>query len=67
VAPGFIETDMVGGIPFALRQLGRRSNALLQGGLPEDVAAAIAFLCLPGAAAASGQTLRVCGMNMVGR
>lgn len=58
---------MVAQMPFVIRSIGRRSNALLQGGLPEDVAAAVAFLCLPGAAAASGSTLRVCGGNMVGK
>jgi 3-oxoacyl-[acyl-carrier protein] reductase len=67
VAPGFIETEMTTKIPFLMRQIGRRSNALFQGGLPEDVAATIAAFCLPGFSSASGQTLRVCGGNMVGR
>ncbi|MCL1871129.1 MAG: 3-oxoacyl-ACP reductase [Promicromonosporaceae bacterium] len=67
VAPGFIETEMTQHIPFATRQVARRLSSLLQGGEPVDVAEAIAFLASPLAAGISGQTLRVCGQNMVGR
>ncbi|MER7796811.1 3-oxoacyl-ACP reductase [Microbacterium sp. NPDC096154] len=67
VAPGFIETDMTKHIPFATRQVARRLSSLLQGGEPVDVAEAIAFLASPPAAGVNGQTLRVCGQNMVGR
>ncbi|WP_425955878.1 3-oxoacyl-ACP reductase [Xylanimonas sp. McL0601] len=67
VAPGFIETEMTQHIPFATRQVARRLSSLLQGGEPIDVAEAIAFLASPLAAGVNGQTLRVCGQNMVGR
>ncbi|PZR53519.1 3-oxoacyl-ACP reductase [Xylanimonas oleitrophica] len=67
VAPGFIETDMTKHIPFATRQVARRLSSLLQGGEPVDVAEAIAFLASPAAVGVNGQTLRVCGQNMVGR
>ncbi|WP_225755484.1 3-oxoacyl-ACP reductase [Actinotalea sp. Marseille-Q4924] len=67
VAPGFIETDMTARIPFATRELARRFNSLQQGGQPVDVAETIAFLASPQAAGISGETLRVCGQNMVGR
>ena len=67
VAPGFIETEMTKHIPFATRQVARRLSSLLQGGEPVDVAEAIAFLASPSAQAISGQTLRVCGQNLVGR
>jgi 3-oxoacyl-[acyl-carrier protein] reductase len=67
VAPGFIETDMTRAIPFATREAARRLSSLLQGGQPVDVAEAIAFLASPAAAGVNGQTLRVCGQNMVGR
>ena len=67
VAPGFIESDMTARMPWAWREAGRRSCGFMQGGLPADVAEAVAALCLPGAATASGATLRVCGGNLVGR
>jgi 3-oxoacyl-[acyl-carrier protein] reductase len=67
VAPGFIETQMTAKMPWMAREAGRRSAALMQGGQPEDVAAAVRALCAPGAAAACGQVLRVCGGNIVGR
>jgi 3-oxoacyl-[acyl-carrier protein] reductase len=66
VAPGFIETAMTRRMPWMLREAGRRLNALQQGGQPEDVAEAIAFLARPEAAAFSGQTLRVCGQSLLG-
>ncbi|MCI9888080.1 3-oxoacyl-ACP reductase [Micrococcales bacterium 31B] len=66
VAPGFIETDMTAKIPFATQQVARRLSSLGQGGLPQDVAETIAFLCWPQAAGVKGQTLRVCGQNLVG-
>lgn len=67
VAPGFIETEMTGQIPFATRQVARRLSALQQGGLPVDVAEAVAFLASPQAGGVNGQTLRVCGQNLVGQ
>jgi len=66
VAPGFIETSMTAHMPFALREAGRRMNALGQGGLPQDVAEAVAWLAQPGSGAINGQVLRVCGQSVVG-
>ena len=66
VAPGFIETQMTAHIPFALREAGRRMSSLGQGGLPQDVAEAVAWLGQPGSGAVSGQTLRVCGQSILG-
>ena len=66
VAPGFIETQMTDAIPFFTREMGRRMNALSQGGLPVDVAETIAFLGNEKSFAISGQTLRVCGLNIMG-
>lgn len=66
VAPGFIETEMTARMPFAPREIGRRLNSLQQGGRPEDVAEAIAFLASDAAGGISGQVLRVCGQNLVG-
>ena len=68
IAPGFIETDMVGTIPLLAREAARRLNALQQGGLPEDIASATAFLAHPDAGMGlSGGILRVCGGHMLGR
>lgn len=66
VAPGFIETKMTEQIPFFTREMGRRMNALGQGGLPIDVAETIAFLGKPENYTVSGQTIRVCGLNIMG-
>jgi 3-oxoacyl-[acyl-carrier protein] reductase len=66
VAPGFIETRLTAAIPAAIREVGRRLSALGQGGLPEDVAQAIAFLANPGAHGITGRTLRVCGGAFIG-
>jgi 3-oxoacyl-[acyl-carrier protein] reductase len=67
VAPGFIVTEMTAKIPFATREVARRLNSLLQGGLPEDVAETIAFFASESAGGISGNVLRVCGQNMVGQ
>lgn len=67
VAPGFIETEMTARIPAVTRQVARRLNSLQQGGLPVDVAEAVAFLASPAAGGVVGRTLRVCGQNLVGR
>lgn len=66
VAPGFIETQMTASIPVLTREIARRLNSLSQGGQPEDVAEAIAWLADPRSAAINGTTLRVCGQNWIG-
>ncbi|MGB1327460.1 MAG: 3-oxoacyl-ACP reductase [Porticoccaceae bacterium] len=66
VAPGFIETKMTAAIPFATRQFGRRLCSLSQGGLPQDVAEVVAFFASPQASGVNGNTVRVCGQNLMG-
>ncbi|OUR90449.1 3-oxoacyl-ACP reductase [Gammaproteobacteria bacterium 42_54_T18] len=66
VAPGFIETQMTAAMPMAPREVGRRLNSLKQGGQPVDVAEAIAFFASPASAGANGNTIRVCGQNLIG-
>ncbi len=66
VAPGFIETAMTAAMPAVPREAGRRLNAVSQGGLPQDIADAVTFLCTPGALGVTGQTLRVCGLHVAG-
>ena len=66
VAPGFIETAMTARMPMFLREAGRRMNTLAQGGLPIDVAEAVAFFASPGSAGVTGNVLRVCGQSLIG-
>ncbi len=66
VAPGFIETEMTAKIPLMTRHFGRRLCSLSQGGLPSDVAHTIAFLASPNAQSINGNTIRVCGQNIMG-
>lgn len=66
VAPGFIETAMTDAMPMATREIGRRLNSLKQGGQPVDVAEAIAFFANPASAGLNGNTIRVCGQNLLG-
>jgi 3-oxoacyl-[acyl-carrier protein] reductase len=66
VAPGFIESQMTAGMPFALRQAARRMNSLSQGGLPIDVAETIAWLASPASGGLNGNVVRVCGQSFLG-
>jgi 3-oxoacyl-[acyl-carrier protein] reductase len=66
VAPGFIETKMTAAVPFATREVGRRLNAMSQGGLPVDVAETIAWFADPASTAVNGNVVRVCGQMMLG-
>ena len=53
-------------MPIALREGGRRMNSLSQGGLPVDVAEAIAWLAHPASGGVNGNIVRVCGQSMIG-
>ncbi len=66
VAPGFVETRMTAAVPLVIREAGRRMNSLKQGGLPVDVAEAVAYFAAPGSGAVTGQVLRVCGQALLG-
>ncbi|GAA1912670.1 3-oxoacyl-ACP reductase [Nocardioides marmoribigeumensis] len=66
VAPGFIETKMTAAVPFMTREVGRRLNAMQQGGQPVDVAEAIAYYASPASSAVNGNVVRVCGQMMLG-
>ena len=66
VAPGFIETEMTAAVPFATREVGRRLNAMSQGGLPVDVAETVAWFADPASTAVTGNVVRVCGQMMLG-
>jgi 3-oxoacyl-[acyl-carrier protein] reductase len=66
VAPGFIETQMTGAMPIAIREAGRRMNSLSQGGLPVDVAETIAWYASPKSGGVTGNVVRVCGQSLIG-
>ena len=61
VAPGLIETAMTEKMPSAAREYLIKQAALGRAGTPEDVSAAVAFLCSDAAGYISGQTLVVDG------
>lgn len=67
IAPGFIETQMTASMPITIREAGRRMNSLSQGGLPIDVAEAIAWYCNPASNGVNGNTVRVCGQSLIGK
>jgi len=66
VAPGFIDTDMTRALDDTQRDALLTQIPLNRLGQPEDIAAAVAFLCSPAGAYMTGQTLHVNGgMYMV--
>ena len=61
VAPGFIETELTGGLPDALKQKVLDMVPLGYLGTPDDVAEAVAFLASPAARYITGHVLSVDG------
>lgn len=66
VAPGFIETAMTAAMPTVPKEVGRKSNSLVQGGQTIDVAETVAYLAAPSSGAVSGNVIRVCGQSIMG-
>lgn len=61
VAPGFIETEMTGGLPEQRRQAIVNAVPMRRLGAPDDVAASVLFLASEEAAYVTGQTVHVNG------
>jgi 3-oxoacyl-[acyl-carrier protein] reductase len=61
VAPGFIDTDMTKNLPADAKKFMLEQIPLGRMGQPEDVAAAVVFLCSDEASYVTGQVLRVNG------
>lgn len=65
VAPGFIDTDMVGGFSASARDAAIKSVGMGRAGTPDDVAGAVLFLASGLSAYVTGQTLGVDGGMLV--
>jgi NAD(P)-dependent dehydrogenase (short-subunit alcohol dehydrogenase family) len=65
VAPGWIDTPMTGSLPEEYRQQAVAETALGRAGAPEDVAAAVLFLCSEMSRHITGQVLRVDGGQLM--
>ncbi|HWQ91231.1 MAG TPA: 3-oxoacyl-[acyl-carrier-protein] reductase [Clostridia bacterium] len=61
VAPGFIETDMVSGMPDAAREQVKAMTPMGRLGKPEEIANAVVFLASPRSSYMTGQVLGVNG------
>jgi 3-oxoacyl-[acyl-carrier protein] reductase len=65
VAPGFIETDMLGTVPEDIRKQILTQIPLGRFGTPEEIALSVLYLCSPAASWITGITLRINGGNYI--
>lgn len=66
VEPGWVRTPLTDALPEAIREEARKESLLGTFLDPADIAAAVLFLCGPGAARVTGQILRVDGGQFLG-
>jgi 3-oxoacyl-[acyl-carrier protein] reductase len=66
VSPGWTETAMTASLPGALRERALAETVLSRLGHPDDVAAAVAFLCAEASRHVTGQVLRIDGGQLIG-
>lgn len=66
MAPGFIETRLTRAMPFVNREMAKQLTALLQPGLPVDVAELARFLVSADGQSINGQVVRVDGGMAIG-
>jgi 3-oxoacyl-[acyl-carrier protein] reductase len=65
VAPGFIETDMLGTVPEDIRKQILAQIPLGRFGTAEEIALSVLYLCSPAASWITGITLRINGGNYI--
>jgi len=65
IAPGFIETDMLGTVPEDIRKQILAQIPLGRFGTPEEIALAVLYLCSPAASWITGITLRMNGGHYI--
>ncbi len=65
IAPGFVETDMLGTVPADIRETIKKDIPLGRFGTPEEIALATVYLCSPAASWITGVTLRINGGNYI--
>jgi 3-oxoacyl-[acyl-carrier protein] reductase len=61
IAPGFVETDMLGTVPEDIREQIRQEITLGRFGTPDEIALAVVYLCSTAASWITGVTLRING------
>jgi len=65
VAPGFVETDMLGTVPEDIREQIKKEIILGRFGTPEEIALSVVYLCSTAASWITGVTLRINGGNYI--
>lgn len=61
VAPGFVQTDMTDVLPAAVKEMAMAATPMKRFGTPDDIGAAVAYLCGEQAGFVTGQVLAVDG------